>query len=374
MVVPPKNVLLVAAAGAGKTTHLVKEALRHLTDSILITTYTDANELEIRKRFVELNGCVPPHVTLLTWFSFLIQHGVKPFESLVLDVDTCGLAFVQCASAQGIPEVQARRFYLSLDRRIYSDKLAKLAVRCDERSGGRVVRRIGRVFSQIYVDEVQDLAGYDLSMLQRLFGSEARVLLVGDPRQVLYLTHHESKFRKYQGGRIVEFVKQECRGLNVSTDQTSLTVSHRCNTAICKVADQLHPSLASTRSGQHTVTGHDGLFLVKRRHLVRYVEMFLPTQLRLNRGVEVSERCPVYTFGDSKGLGFDRVLVYPTKDMAKWLVNRTTSLKDGTRARLYVALTRARHSVGVVCDERANLPADLSEWNPDGTSDGKGEH
>ena len=48
------NRLIIAAAGSGKTTYLVRQAMQQ-SDSVLITTYTIANELEIRKKFVELN-------------------------------------------------------------------------------------------------------------------------------------------------------------------------------------------------------------------------------------------------------------------------------------------------------------------------------
>ena len=44
--------------------------------------------------------------------------------------------------------------------------------------------RISRIFSHILVDEVQDLAGYDLELLKLFLKSCSSVLLVGDPRQV----------------------------------------------------------------------------------------------------------------------------------------------------------------------------------------------
>ena len=57
------NRLIIAAAGSGKTTYLVRQAMQQ-SDSVLITTYTIANELEIRKKIVELNGFVPHNVTI----------------------------------------------------------------------------------------------------------------------------------------------------------------------------------------------------------------------------------------------------------------------------------------------------------------------
>ena len=44
------NKLIVAAAGSGKTTFLINEALKQQNAKILITTYTEANEAEIKAR------------------------------------------------------------------------------------------------------------------------------------------------------------------------------------------------------------------------------------------------------------------------------------------------------------------------------------
>lgn len=53
------NKLIIAAAGAGKTTFLVDEALKIKDGNVLITTYTQANEEEIRKKIIEKNKCIP---------------------------------------------------------------------------------------------------------------------------------------------------------------------------------------------------------------------------------------------------------------------------------------------------------------------------
>ena len=71
------NNLIVAAAGSGKTTHLVNEALKIADEKVLITTFTEANENEIRKKFYDLKGYIPNNITFQTWFSFLIQNGLK---------------------------------------------------------------------------------------------------------------------------------------------------------------------------------------------------------------------------------------------------------------------------------------------------------
>lgn len=43
------NKLTIAAAGSGKTTYLIKEALNSRDGRVIITTYTIANEAEIKK-------------------------------------------------------------------------------------------------------------------------------------------------------------------------------------------------------------------------------------------------------------------------------------------------------------------------------------
>ena len=72
--------LIIAAAGAGKTTFLIKKALE-ISENVLITTYTDANEQSIRDKFYEINGCIPSNVTIMPWFSLLIKHGIRPYQS-----------------------------------------------------------------------------------------------------------------------------------------------------------------------------------------------------------------------------------------------------------------------------------------------------
>ncbi|TDD29176.1 hypothetical protein E1287_31465 [Actinomadura sp. KC06] len=53
--------------------------------------------------------------------------------------------------------------------------------------------------------------------------------------------------------------------------------------------------------------------------------------------------------GQSKGQTFDRVLIFPTSKLKTYL--HTCNPADaGDRAKFYVAVTRARHSVSFVLD------------------------
>ena len=69
------NRLIVAAAGSGKTTFLVEEALKIKDKNVLMTTFTEANEAEIRKKIIQKNKFIPSNIIVQTWFSMLLQHG-----------------------------------------------------------------------------------------------------------------------------------------------------------------------------------------------------------------------------------------------------------------------------------------------------------
>ena len=54
--------------------------------------------LEIRQKFFNLVGHVPANVAIMTWFSFLITHGVKPFQGGLFDFPVTGMLLVQAQS------------------------------------------------------------------------------------------------------------------------------------------------------------------------------------------------------------------------------------------------------------------------------------
>ncbi len=61
--------------------------------------------------------------------------------------------------------------------------------------------------------------------------------------------------------------------------------------------------------------------------------------------------------GVSKGLEFPHVLIRPTKPIRQWLTSADAGkLKPVTATKLYVAMTRARHSVGFISDAEAQVP------------------
>lgn len=358
-----ENKLIIAAAGSGKTTYLVKQALRIENENVLITTYTEANAEEIRKKVLKLNkGCVPPNIQIQTWFSFLLQHGVRPYQSLMderLDSQKIGFFLTERPSAIKYNtkrgpvywrEEELLRHYFTKDYKIYSDKISKFIYKCNVKSEGEVFSRLTKVYPVIFVDEVQDLAGWDLELIKLLFDSSSEILLVGDPRQVTYLTHHPAKHKKYIDGKIDTFVNEKCAAGVCTVDTDSLSRSHRNNSELCKFSSRLFPEYSCCEpchcSECHDDSKeHQGVYLVREEDVERYCAEYSPVVLRYSKAVS-----PEWNYGKSKGLSFDRVLIYPTDKIKKYLKSGACEDIKSVRAKFYVSVTRARLSTAIVCD------------------------
>lgn len=383
------NKLIISAAGSGKTTYLINKALAlPKEEQVLITTYTEANEAEIRSKILNKKKCIPSNITIQTWFSFLIQHGVRPFQGSMNDElwdnDITGMLLEEGRSGKkydknghqlifnGHPlywgKDDFKKYYFTSNWRIYSDKLSKFVDECNTLTNGDVISRISRIYSHIYIDEVQDLAGYDLELIKLLFKSSSNILLVGDPRQVTYLTHHSTKNKIYQDGKIKDFIIKNCKSelSEDSIDEETLKKSHRNNREICDYASKLYDGIyeksepCTCDSCRVEAVEHIGIFLLKKSDVADYLKKYKPVQLRWDRSVLVNQDFSVYNFGESKGQTHDRVLIFPTRNMIDWIkdnsfdfIKTVKGKKEsiiGVREKLYVAITRARHSVAIVYD------------------------
>ncbi|WP_426484621.1 UvrD-helicase domain-containing protein [Flavobacterium sp. 2] len=341
------NKLIIAAAGSGKTTYLIDQAIKNPEARVLITTYTQANETEIRKKIIEIVNHIPENITVQTWFSFLLKHGVRPFQGAIFDRRIKGLVLVNTKSAMYVAKSDVENYYFTKDQKIYSDKISEFVCAANESSNNAVVDRISKIFPKIFIDEIQDLAGYDLELLKLLFSSNSELILVGDPRQGTYSTNSSAKNRQYKKANVVNYFFED-KSIKITTDQTSLLTNYRCNELICNLSNKLYNKFSAAESGNTYKSGHDGIFFIREKDIDRYLELYNPVQLRDSRRQKVNDNYAVMNFGESKGLSFERVLIYPTKPYVKWLLDNDSELAATSRSKFYVAITRARYSVAIV--------------------------
>lgn len=355
-----ENRIIIACAGAGKTTRLVAEALNNRDRRIAIVTYTNNNTREIGKRFAKKNSGVPKHVDVMTWFGFLLRECARPYQRSKYDEKRIeSIRFVNRQSTRGIAEAKTRHYYFAGGHLIYSDKLAQFVVECEKESSKAVTARLGQIYTDVFIDEFQDLAGWDLEVIRMLLQSGIRVTLVGDPRQHIYSTNPSRKNKHYLGIAVVKLAEIWKKDGLCSLEHMNAT--HRCNGPICALSNRLWPGMDAMTPLRNDATDHDGVFLVAENLVKEYIDRFKPQVLRHDRRAE-RYGCEALNFGLAKGLQFKRVLIVPTLPIKRYLGDGALRHVAEARDKLHVAVTRASYSVAFVFDGQS--PVVPSRWNP----------
>ncbi|HHV3048104.1 TPA: 3'-5' exonuclease [Escherichia coli] len=117
---------------------------------------------------------------------------------------------------------------------------------------------------------------------------------------------------------------------------------------------------------------HIGAFAVKDSDVNNYITRFNPVLLRskVTSGKKYAiESLQKFTYGKAKGLGFDRVLILPTKEYISFLCGERDVFNDqkteSSKNKLYVALTRARYSVAIIYPDVIPKNCPLKIWTPE---------
>ncbi len=271
----------------------------------------------------------------------------RPYQRALHDQRIDGFHWVQRRSAPYANQNDVSRFYFHQRRFIYPDKISKFICESNRISRGAVIRRLEQRFDHIFIDEIQDMAGYDIDVIELMLRSNIRVTLVGDHRQATLRTNNSAKNKEFLGSNIIKKFKQwEKLSLAVLRYETE---TFRCNQAVANLADSLFPEEHATISRNNSATGHDGAFAIPSSIVPEYIAQHRPQVLRFSKATNCSGY-PAMNFGESKGLTFDRVLIFPHKKGSQWLASGDFAHVEDSRAKMYVGITRARYSVAFVYD------------------------
>lgn len=358
-----RNRLVLAVAGSRKTHGIVTAcAAAPVEERILILTYTANNQTELRSRLADLAGD-HPRVEVSGWFSFLISAFVRPFLPFAFKGRSVKGFDYHSPPQMYAPSAAWSRYFNENDevRRVH---LPQLATRIESLSNGAGTRRLCRLYDRLVIDEVQDLNGYDLEMLRLLLKCGMPVEMVGDVRQAILATNNrEPKNKKYMYMRIWDwFLEAQSAGLLEIKQRVE---TWRCRPEIAALADSLFDSswgFQPTVSLNTRTTAHDGVFVVRPADVDAYVTRHQPLVLRksANSGKLYAHHEPL-NFGQVKGLTRERVLICPTSDIQAFM-QKGRPLTDGQAADLYVAITRAEQSVGIIMDSAGSSTWPL--WVP----------
>lgn len=361
---PYNNVVKLCAAGSGKTYGICQDSLSLVTSSvqrkrILMITFTNNGVATINKYIAIQNQGLPSNkVVVCTWFQFLLTEFIRPYQSFILGINEVK-SFDFENHYPKYKTVRGKRVnmaasgnkdrYLSGHYYVMSNHASELAVHLNEKSGGLPINRLKDIYSHIYIDEIQDMAGYDIDLILLLMHSGISITCVGDYKQATYKTNTGSKNKARAGKNIGNFCKDiKKQGLS-SIEQHLKT--RRFNQSICDFANIIFPEGDAMTSSIKVRNIEDGVFLIKTTDVHMYYNHYLPTVLKHDKKTQ-TEGWYSYNFGGCKGMTFDRVLIFPNGPLKRFLQGK----KLGAPEKYYVGVTRPRYSLAIVVDSFPKNP------------------
>ncbi|EKN3402652.1 UvrD-helicase domain-containing protein [Yersinia enterocolitica] len=367
------NILCIAGAGSGKTEKIISEAIEEINSGgkVLVVTYTTSNQQELRKRFILKYGKNSENFIVKGLFTFYLEDMIRPHQKIFFQrrIDSFvfdernphlvpGGTFYYTGRQEYLENktINPAHYLTSCRTKAHSGFLAKLATRIAVATKNKPAIRLSEIYTKIYFDEVQDLIGWDYDVIDKISKiMKSGITCVGDFRQTLYDTTFGHKAPQTAEKKLEAFKKMRF------TD-VFLPANHRCIQEICYFADEVHKGLyPATVSAVREIPAqfgqHVGVYIVKESDIIDYIATYEPVVLRWsvssgNKILPVS--APKITFGNSKGLGFDRVLVVLTPALSEFILQNGYSFPasaETNKNKMYVAITRARYSLAFIVND-----------------------
>lgn len=340
--------LYIACAGAGKTTFIIEEALKIKDKKVLITTFTNENEDNIREKFYKINRGIPGNIQIRSWYEFLLKECFKPYLRAFFTTDIRIDGFVLVTDLSGKYKANlAIRHYMNEDNMVYSDKLSKLMFQKEEVKKC-VMNRLSKMYDIILVDEVQDMASWDLELIKEIHNSNIKLIMVGDMLQRTYVTTKEKKnIKNKKPLNIQEYILNK-KIISIDIDIEKLKKTHRCSQRVCDYVNQKFSiKIEICDCCDRKDTEKCNVFFVNSDEVEEKLKIGNTMQILYNKNSKYNNNYQAINIGKSKGLEYDNVVIYPSSTMQNFLKN-DQDLKEGEKAKLYVALTRARKNVYIV--------------------------
>lgn len=347
-----KNKAVIAVAGAGKTWGICNNALKAAEGTnkkILIITYTNKGVESIEKEYKKQNlGVIDSNVVIKTWFQFLLHDLIKPYQSYIMQgyniINT--IDFSRAYGYINFSKKGTIRHYLTDNNNILSNTASEFVIDVNRISNGKPFKRLEEIYSNIFIDEIQDMAGFDIDILKLLFDSNIFVYCVGDHKQTTYRTHNSRKNKNKSGINIITYLKKLADDGIIDLEFNNFT--RRFGKDMCEFANSIFGDMEEKINSKINYTEENmGIFLISKRDVKLYYDKYKPTILKYDAKTSTNGYGAL-NFGQCKGMTCDRVLIYPNTIYKSFL-------KDGASisspSKYYVAATRAKYSLAFVVDE-----------------------
>lgn len=326
--------LVLATAGAGKTAQIIDSLSE--TERNLVITYTNANQKNILSR---IPVALRENTKVMKLHSFFYQHLCLPF--LFKRMGLKGISLDRAHRNTFRLKRSNPAFYMGRDRRVYIQRLSQLVI--NKVGVEKIQARMTQFFPHVFIDEVQDVGGYDFDLMEIILGSNVNTLCVGDFYQFTYSSNQDGAKNKSLMNDFDKYLNR-FKKMGVDVDTKSLSKSWRCGESICEfVREELGINISSHQSFSSKVE------LVEEKDRIakifnddNIVKLFYQNSKKFD--------CFGMNWGDSKGEDrFSDVCIMLNKGTHNALKKGTLSqLNTLTRNKLYVALTRARKTVYLI--------------------------
>lgn len=348
-----KNRVEMAVAGSGKTWGICEEVINKIdlnNKKVLLVTYTNKGIESLKNTYMKQNlGVLNEKVEFKTWFQFLMSEFIKPYQNFITGKINYIKGF-DFSKEYGYINYKSRgnlNHYVNSDRNVLSNYASEMSVDICAKSDRKPIKRLESIYSDIYIDEIQDLSGEDISILDLLFNSNINIKCVGDYKQSTYTTHNSKKNKKLTGKNIINYLREQEKNNIIELIYNNYT--RRFGKDICDFANSIFPNSSDkiiTKENSNLEIENTGVYIISKNDLKLYCEHYKPQALKYDSKTKTNYSA--LNFGQCKGMTFDRVLIYPNKVFENFIINNK---EIESKSKYYVAATRARYSIVFVLEK-----------------------
>jgi DNA helicase-2/ATP-dependent DNA helicase PcrA len=336
--------IILATAGSGKTTYLVKQIPKDKRS--LIITYTISNVLNLRNNIITEFDCFPENIILQTYFTFLYSFCIQPFLMDVYKLN--GLFF----KTNPYMFAKGDSRYLTKNGNLYSNRAAKFIEEKGLYQG--IKKRLEKYYQYLFIDEIQDFAGHDFTFLEHISSFNINTLYVGDFYQHTFDTGRDGNVKQSLHDNYDEY-KARFKKLKFLVDEKTLIKSYRCSPQICNyITEKLNINIESHKSNETEIKYiNDKLEIETIMKDDKIIKLFYQ--------VHYLYKCKSRNWGECKGENIysDVCVILNKTTLTYFKKNKLNELSSKTLNKLYVAISRAHGNVYFVSE------IDIKEYRKD---------
>lgn len=340
----------MACAGSGKTWGICQEARNTSVDNkkVLMVSYTNKGVQSLKREYEKQNlGVIDQHIKIHSWFQFLLKDLIRPYQSYFLNNinKIKSFDFSNMYGKKDFSKKYTLPYFVNGSYDVKANNASEFAVYLNEISNGSVIKRLEEVYSCIYIDELQDLTGRDIDLLELLLVSSIRVYCVGDYKQSTLKTHNAKSNKRKSGEYIFEYLETLKNSHDLEIVKSNK--SKRFIQDIADFANLVYPSDPIT-SLKTSSCDHLGVYQIEKEDAEDYIKYYKPTVLRFDKRTDTLAY-PALNFGVSKGMTMDRVIIFPNGPLTKFLKSPASKLNSPYK--YFVGVTRSRYSLTFIVDK-----------------------